>query len=233
MLRLPRTDRAWIVACTGTYKGVSTHGQPLRLFIRMLSGVECAAALLKLFPASAKPLRNFRGRLPRSPFWASAKLRLFPFRVGCIAKLYIMFNFREVAGAFRKEAVRSFGTACLNACPDVSLAHRDNDSESHVATHIAISLIGECSCVRPMALGRLKGQLCDYSITEMQFFVACRDSMFVSRRWIRLGDRRSSNVFQLLSEGGSLPGRLGTFREGSTPFSFSTLRSRGPVTRNS
>lgn len=77
--------------------------------------------------------------LPRTP---SAKSVLgfrevgpFLFRLGFRSNGYILVNFREVVGAFRKEAVRSFGTARLNACPDVSLAHRDNDSESHVVSY--------------------------------------------------------------------------------------------------
>ena len=98
MFGLPRTDRAWIVGFTGTCKGVSTHGQSLRLFICMLSGVECAAALLKLFPASAKPLWNFRGRLPRSPFWASAKLGLFH-------SVWVLYQM----GTFWSTSVKSLG----------------------------------------------------------------------------------------------------------------------------
>ena len=109
--------------------------------------------------------REAASELPR----ASSEKSVFGFRevascwfcVGFIAKLCVLVNFREVVGAFRKDIVRSFGAVRLSAHPRVSVAKCDNESESHIATHIAVSLIVERSRVRPTALGHSKGHLCD------------------------------------------------------------------------
>ena len=152
--------------------------------------------------------------LPRTPSAKSVlgfrEVAHFPFRLGFIPKRYILVNFREVVGAFRKEAVRSFGTARLNACPDVSLAHRDNDSESHVAIHTAISFIGECSCVRPKALGRLKGQLCDYAIAKCSSSLSAVIPCLFPVVGSVTGTAVQATFSNSSRKGGSLPGRLGT-----------------------
>ena len=161
MLGLPRFSQAWIVASTDTCTGVSAHGQLSCLFIGMLSRVRGRGG-----SSEASPL------LPRSRFGTSEdafrEVRFWLPRSWAVLVSCGFYNKTEHSGelprscsALPKRSVRSFGTVCLRAFQEFSFAHRDNDSAFRTATHAAMSVFCECSCVRPTALGHLNHRNCD------------------------------------------------------------------------